>query len=176
VLPRSPMTILRTLPFLVLLAGCEDVGRADVALLPEMVDYRSNGAFTRVNATPYVSDLDSSASIDVWISTPEAADYARVDPGVAGSRVHLADGTVIIREVHDGVSGQLGRLTIMVKGNPGHAPEVGDWWFAVTDENGIPVEDETGRRLAGDLQECYGCHQARGVDDDFLFGVPASVR
>jgi hypothetical protein len=151
-----------------------ELSPAEVAVVGEVVDYRSEG-FARINSVPYQSDIDSRVAIDVWINAEAAPIYARVSPEVDGSGVYLPDGTVIVREVHDGKSGQLGKLTVMVKGQPGHAPEVGDWWFAVTDENGVPIVDENGRRLSGDLQECYGCHQARAADD-FVFGVPRDLR
>jgi hypothetical protein len=165
---------MRLLLCLVLLAGCDPQSAGEVAILPGLADYRSDG-YVRVNRAPYTSELDRDIAIDVWISSEAVADYARIAPEADGSLVSLPEGTVIIREVHEAQSGQLGKLTLMIKGPPGYAPEVGDWWFAVTDERGVPLDDASGKRMAGALHECYGCHQGR-QEDDFLFGVPGFAR
>jgi hypothetical protein len=173
----SRLSLTQMVSLLALTSGavaCTELEPAEVAIVSEVGRYRSEG-FMRINAAPYRSDLDEQVEIDVWINAEAAADYAKVTPEASGSGVYLPDGTIIVREVHDSESGQLGKLTVMIKGQPGHAPEIGDWWFAVTDENGVPIVDETGRRLAGDLEQCYGCHQAR-AEDDFLFGVPSTQR
>jgi hypothetical protein len=60
----------------------------------------------------------------------------------------------------------------MVKGPAGFSPELGDWWFAVTDAEGVPMQTDAGT-LTGPLVACSTCHLPRDADD-YLFGVPAS--
>jgi hypothetical protein len=80
---------------------------------------------------------------------------------------------MIVRAVL-GAGGATETITLMYKGAPGYNPDLGDFWFGVTDASGEPrIVD--GVAQLGRLEACYGCHADRG-DDDFLFGVPATNR
>jgi hypothetical protein len=147
----------------------------DLSVRGRVDGYQVAPAFTHVSTDRYASEIADDISIDVWISTEAAAAYLAIDPDLDGSRVELPDGTVIVREVHDLASGELRKLTVMVKGPLGIVPELGDWWFAVTDANGAPLVDDSGAELAGAMPECQSCHLGR-KDDGYLFGVPAPVR
>jgi len=63
----------------------------------------------------------------------------------------------------------------MYKGPAGYNPDLGDYWFGVTDVRGVPLTDDQGRQRVGRMTECYSCHADRAEDDD-LFGVPAIHR
>jgi hypothetical protein len=71
-------------------------------------------------------------------------------------------------------SGAVKSLTLMYKGPPGYNPDLNDFWFGVTDPQGVPVQ-ENGKAKLGRLEECYSCHLGRS-NDGYLFGVPADVR
>lgn len=156
------------------IAACMDPGSADVAVLPGLETYRSKG-YVKVNAAPYISDLDPTVAIDVWVSRDAVAAYQKIADGQPEGAIRLPDGTCIVREVQDARTGEVKKLTVMIKAPPGHAPEIGDWYFAVTDENGVPLVSDAGRPMAGDLTDCYSCHQEHATTD-FLFGVPLAVR
>jgi len=147
----------------------------DLSMRGRVYGYQSAPAFTHVSTDRYASELADDISIDVWISTQAAAAYLAIDPDVDGSQIELPDGTVIVREVHDLATGELQKLTVMVKGPIGVVPEMDDWWFAVTDAEGDPLLDDTGAEQAGEMPQCQSCHLDR-KDDGYLFGVPAPVR
>jgi hypothetical protein len=132
-------------------------------------NYRRSGELTEITGATYPSAVGGT-SIRVWVSTFAATEYRAIDPEKTGSQVHLAPGSLIVREVY--AAGSLEKLTLMGKGPVGYNPTVGDYWFAVTDPDGTP-QVELGVPLTGKLQQCFGCHQTRNAGDDFLFGVPA---
>ncbi|MCX5741557.1 MAG: hypothetical protein NT062_03555 [Proteobacteria bacterium] len=132
-------------------------------------DYRV--AFERINARAYGSEL-GPFDINLFVDDPaHAGDYAKIHPETSGSRVTIAVGTAIVREVLD-LDHQVTKLTLMIKGPTGYDPRIGDWWFAVTDPAGMPLPDDRGVPQVGQLTACHGCHLPR-ASDDYLFGVPA---
>lgn len=152
------------------LIGCalDEVDPADPAALQAVSSYRA----TLVRASSqYASNLNPNPQIELWISPGAKAQYDKIRPDAKGSAVKLAQGTLIVRAVYEG--GQVSKLTIMGKGEPGLNPVVGDWWFAVTTPAGVPLEDN-GQHLAGKLPQCVACHDERG-NDDFLFGVTSAA-
>jgi len=128
--------------------------------------------FTRINARPFASAL-GAPGVDIDVDPASVAAYRRIDPDRTGSGAQLPRGAMIVRTVLD-ARGQVTRLTMMVKGPPGYDPTLGDWWFAVTDPDGVPVS-EGGLPLIGALAACHECHIDR-ASDDFLFGVRAADR
>ena len=66
--------------------ACMELSPAEVAVVSEVVNYRSEG-FARINAVPYQSDIDQRVAIDVWINSEAAALYAKISPDVEGSGV-----------------------------------------------------------------------------------------
>ena len=124
-------------------------------------------AMAKINARgPYTSTL-GPFTINCYV-TGDVVDYRKIHPDQAGANVTVARGTVIVREVLD-ASARVTKLTVMAKGPPGYDPSLGDWWFAVTDPRGVPLE-ENGAVLRGRLTQCHDCHVDRSRDD-FLFGV-----
>jgi hypothetical protein len=128
--------------------------------------YRS---MTKINAQPYTSNLGAFA-INCF-AYGDLTGYRKIHPERAGAGVTLAPETTIVREVLD-ANGRVAKLTVMAKGPPGYDPSLGDWWFAVTDPRGVPLE-ENGAAQVGRLTQCHDCHIDR-ARDDFLFGVPSS--
>lgn len=74
------------------------------------------------------------------------------------------EGSVIVKE-KIGITAE-GRTpllyTLMIKRPSGYNPAVGDWEFAVVSGNGTQVE------ATGKLENCQGCHMAKG-NSDFVF-------
>jgi len=62
-------------------------------------------------------------------------------------------------------------VTLMAKMAAGYDSTLGDWWFGVTDPQGVPLSDANGPQV-GRLTDCHSCHIPRATDD-YLFGVPA---
>lgn len=155
---------------LALLPGCalEEVS-LDPAELQQAATYRT--AMAQVSR-PYASALEGAPTVEVWIGKDAKALYDRIRPDVTASRVTLPRGTVIVRAVYE--AGKVGKLTVMGKGGAGSNPAVGDWWYAVTTPDGVPLE-QNGQHLAGRLPQCVACHDERG-GDDYLFGVPSAAR
>jgi hypothetical protein len=158
----------------ILLVGCIDDLPApettpdafDRAVMDVLADYRS---FARINRAPYSSTL-GQFKINVFTSNANR-DYKRIHPDTSRSNVELPPGTIIVREVL-GSAGEVTKLTLMTKGEPGYDPRIGDWWFGVTDPQGVPLTSN-GRLQLGRLEECHGCHVPR-AEDDYLFGVLSS--
>lgn len=150
--------------------GCEvgtvDDAELDGANLERVADYH---AMSRLNMQAYRSTL-GPFDINCYVEG-DVGGYRRLDPEHPGANVTMARGTMIVREVLD-AAGRVTKLTVMTKGPPAYDPTLGDWWFAVTDPAGAPLE-ENGALLVGRLAQCHDCHRER-TRDDFLFGVPAA--
>lgn len=159
------------LAVVLLVAGC-DVGAVasdpDAVALAQVDGYRN---LLRIDARPFISGV-GAFEVNCYVAGDVTA-YRAIHPERDGSRVQVAVGTVIVREVMNG-SGEVDKLTVMAKQPPGYDRSLGDWWFGVTDVHGTPLADDSGRAMVGRISECHACHDARG-GDDFLFGVPASV-
>lgn len=137
----------------------------DSAVVDELDDYRD---FSQINRSAYSSTL-GTFKINVFTSNAKR-DYKRIHPEATNTQIELPPGTIIVREVLDS-DGEVAKLTLMTKGEPGYDPRIGDWWFGVTDPDGEPLF-ENGRLQLGRLEECHGCHLPRAADD-YLFGVPS---
>ena len=129
--------------------------------------------FRLVNTTPFTTTVGGDNLIDVWVTSTAAADYAKVKLDGSGSGVNLPEGTVIVREVI-GASGEVEKLTMMIKGAPGYFPGGGDWWYGVADPQGRILPDGDGGLQMGTLEQCGSCHLTR-ASDGYLFGVPSDV-
>lgn len=132
---------------------------------------RAYDSMARVSTVPYASEI-SESRISVWFGGGGVDDYLRIHPDRVGSGAVLDQGAMIVREVL-AADGSVERLTVMCKGPAGYNPDLGDWWYAVTDPDGEPIELE-GELQVGRLTGCYACHQDR-PDDDYLFGVPEAA-
>jgi hypothetical protein len=150
-----------------------DLGISEDAILGAVRSMQGSTEFAPMNAAAYATALPSGALINVYVSDEGHDGYAAIAPERAGSGAVVPEGTLIVREVL-GDDDAVATITLMYKGAPGYNPELGDYWFGVTDPAGEPkVED--GVPQVGRLEACYGCHLDR-PDDDFLFGVPAVHR
>lgn len=155
----------------VVTAGCvvgDVTSDPDAAMLADVGGYH---AMQRIDTRPFASAI---APVDVnCYAAGDVATYREIHPEQDGRGVHVAVGTVIVREVLDD-NGKVEKLTVMAKQGAGYDTSLGDWWFGVTDPQGFPLRDDGGNAMLGRLTECHGCHEPRAADD-FLFGVSASV-
>jgi hypothetical protein len=141
----------------------------EAAILAEIASYRDPASFDHVSGMAYPSALGGSSMIALYASRTVTVPYADIMPEASGSHAVIPEGGIIVREVLD-ATGAAQRLTVMAKGPAGYNPELGDWYFAVTDLQGSPVI-ESGAPRSGRLADCFGCHLPR-ASDDYLFGVP----
>ncbi len=145
------------------------------AFIVDIASYKTSGAFVKMTTAPYASLAASKARIDIWVSAADAATYATVDPSKTGSKATLPCGATIIREIIDETN-TITKLTVMVKGAAGYNPDVGDYYWMVTDPSGVVLDyPDGGAPMQGRMPECHSCHLPRS-GDDFLFGVPAASR
>jgi hypothetical protein len=135
--------------------------------------YKKSSSFVEVTEAPFPSTVTAGATISEWVSAAGAKAFDEVSPGVSGSKPSIPVGTMIVRAVLDD-DGETQKLTLMLKGPPGYNPDLGDWWFGVTDPNGVPAESDAGAMI-GRLTQCYSCHIPRS-DDGYLFGAPLDDR
>lgn len=142
-------------------------------VLLEFVTSRRTDSFVRVNPAPYPSDV-SDSSINVFVSEFALPEYLETAPADAHSNGMIPRGAFVVREIVDG-SGDVAKLTAVYRGPAGYNPESGDFWFAVTDAEGNPATDESGKRMVGPLAACSSCHAGR-AEADYLFGVPNDFR
>ena len=140
----------------------------EAAILAAVASYRDPASFDHVSGMAYPSALGTS-NIELYASRTVTVPYADITPEASGSQAMIPEGGIIVREVID-ATGAAQRLTVMAKGPAGYNPEIGDWYWAVTDLQGTPVI-ESGVPRSGRLADCYGCHLPR-ASDDYLFGVP----
>jgi hypothetical protein len=159
-------------PTLHVLTASGDVDENAVLAAVAQGSYASSAALVQASVA-YPSAVATGSAVTEWVSADALTTYQSINPDAKGSRASLPAGTVIVRAVED-ASGEVAKLTLMVKGQRGYNPDLGDWWFGETGPTGIPVDDDGGVEM-GKLTGCYGCHLARSTDD-FLFGVPASAR
>ena len=141
----------------------------EAEVLSAAATYRDATQFDHVSGGSYPSALGTASYIELYANRTAAAQYELVAPETSGSNAKVPVGGIIVREVLD-ASGVAQRLTIMAKGPAGYNPAIGDWFWAVTDLQGVPIM-ENGIPRSGQLVDCYGCHIPRATDD-FLFGVP----
>jgi hypothetical protein len=134
--------------------------------------YQSGSIFTQASMA-YASTAVPGMYITEWVTSGAAATYAQISPDASGSGVTMPVGAAIVRQVGN-ASGSVQELTLLMKGPAGFNPSLGDWWFAVTDPNGVPLGDDAGVQV-GPLTQCESCHLPRS-SDDFLFGVPPADR
>jgi len=133
------------------------------------------GGFTQVSAAAYASAVATGKSIEVWITSEDAAVFASIAPESTGSGVELERGAIIVREIFLD-DGTLDSLTVMARSEPGYSPAFGDYWYGSLDADGWPRVDLNGDASIGPLVEaCANCHLSR-AGDGFLFGVPAEHR
>ena len=140
-------------------------------ILPEIASGQyAGGRFVEVTGAAYPSAV-ADRTLRVWITSEDAAEFARVSPEVEGSGAELERGAIIVREVLL-PDGTIESLTVMARSQPGYSPTCGDYWFGALDAEGWPLPDDVGEPLIGPLvDDCAGCHIARAADG-FLFGVP----
>jgi len=150
------------------------VGVDEAAIMSTLGGHRDSPAFVRLNDAPYPTALGTGADINVYVSANAYVAYASIVPDKTGSGVNVPEGTLIVREVLE-PSGAIKTLTLMYKGPAGYNPDLGDFWFGVTDAALAPVLDTAGARKIGRVHECYSCHIPR-ASDGWLFGVPAEER
>jgi hypothetical protein len=141
--------------------------------------YATSPDFTRISDV--FPSLKDPVDIEEWITTSSLQAYAKIGPGLTPPNVSLPPGTIIVRAVSAlpdaGGDGTIEKLTLMVKGPAGTDLDIDDWWYAVTDPNGVPLPGADGGPQAGAMTaECHSCHVAQGAANDFLFGVPLQSR
>jgi len=146
----------------------------ETAILSTLAGHRDSPAFVRVNEASYPTALGTGADINLYVSANGYAQYASINPDAQGSGINVPEGTLIIREVLE-PNAAIKTLTLMYKGPKGYNPELGDFWFGVTDAAAKPALDTAGAPKLGRLKECFSCHIPR-ASDGYLFGVPLDVR
>jgi hypothetical protein len=130
--------------------------------------------FSRVGRAAFDSVLEPAKKVTMFVSREAAAAYAAVRPEEASAAgPSFPVGGVIVRYVTDPAGAPTG-LTVMVKREPGYYPESGDFFFGVTDLEGVPVEGEDGVEW-GRLASCGSCHHTR-ASAGYLFGVAQADR
>jgi hypothetical protein len=134
----------------------------EVETLARVREYMSNRV-KRVTTRPFRSE-----AVDGWISLFVSEESVETYLRVREDKLPLREGALVVREVLDS-NLKVTRLTVIAKGPQGYNPEVGDFWFAVTDPAGN-VLDKDGTRQAGALPSCAGCHIGK-KDQAFLFGI-----
>ena len=140
----------------------------EITVIAYVSHYRDPEMFDQISE-PYPSALAGTAWIQLYSLRSATSQFDRIAPEVNGSNAVIPAGGIIVREVLDDSMTPL-RLTVMAKGPAGYNPNLGDWYFAVSNLQGVPqVKDGVPR--SGRMVDCYGCHVPR-AGDDYLFGVP----
>lgn len=122
-----------------------------------------NHGFTKINQTPYPSEVSQNKFLDVYVNNDATHSYTQIEPEKNDSFSDLSPGDTIIREVWN-TEQQLEKYTLMIKMERGYYPEGGDFLYATVSTDG-EIEN------SGKLDECSVCHIPR-ESDGYLFGVP----
>ncbi len=145
----------------------EDAGQTDGSV--DVADVEAaladlDGSLVKASSQPFPSDGHSLAdTVDVWISSEFADEYAKVDPSTEGSAPQVPVGAVVVKEQFD-ADGILDSYTVMVKLPNDAEPSALDWWWGFANSSAeITIE--------GNISNCVECHAGR-PDDGWLFGVP----
>jgi hypothetical protein len=147
---------------------------AALSLMLRDGEYRGAG-FVRMNPAPYASALASGAWVTAYVSRDAAGAYQWVEPDAkSAGGDEFPVGGVIVREVVDS-HGDVVKLTVMARRETGYYPDVGDFFFGVTDVNGTPLNDAGGHPQWGKLDTCAACHIGR-ASAKYLFGVSMADR
>ncbi len=129
--------------------------------------------FVQTDPSPFASALAPGAWVTNFVSSDAATAYGAVTPDADHEGAPFPVGGCVVRAVAD-ANGEVTKLTVMVKREPGYFPEAGDFFFGVTDPEGNPMSD--GDTLQwGKLQSCAQCHATRSASG-FLFGVAMADR
>ncbi|HEY2511664.1 MAG TPA: hypothetical protein VGI39_12435 [Polyangiaceae bacterium] len=136
--------------------------------------FRTAKGFTEVTGAPFPTQAGITADVSEWVNLVGAKAYDQISPDETAADVSVPVGTMIVRAVL-GADGGTAKLTLMFKGPPGYNPDLGDWWFGVTDPNGVPAVLDGGASEVGRLAQCYSCHIPRS-GTGYLFGVSSSDR
>ena len=129
--------------------------------------FRGSG-FTQIDHAPFASTLVPGAWVTNFVRSDAAKAYQAITPNADHEDAPFPVGGCVVRAVAD-AKGQPTKLTVMVKREAGYYPEAGDFFFGVTDANGMPVTDG-GTLQWGKLHVCGDCHAKRAASG-FLFGV-----
>ena len=151
----------------VVLATALDEAALERAAVAAVARYRAE--FFTATPEPVPSKVAVQSRIRIWGSPATVAAYAQVNPNLQEATARLSPGAVIVREILD-AAGTVTKLTLIVQGSEGYAPEVGNLWFGVMRPDGRFLVDG-GKQLSGRLAQCAGCHQGRAAAG-YLFGVP----
>jgi hypothetical protein len=161
------------LPFILVSAGCDRTLASPPldAQLQTMLAERSfeSSGFVQVSRGAYASTLEPDVEVTAYVSRDAADAYAAVTPeSTTSDGPSFPVGGVVVRAVSD-ASGKPLRLTMMVKREPGYFPESGDFFFAASDLDGMPLTGPDGHEW-GAMSTCGACHHMR-AGAGFLFGV-----
>lgn len=136
----------------------------EAAILTRVAAFRTEG-FTRVTTDPAVSQ-HMGQSVHVWVDDGALAAYRAIDPeDASASSDPFDEGTILVKEQLDN-AGEVAVLTVMAKVQAGYNPDVGDWWFAQTNPEGV-----VNGTFSGKVGFCIGCHTPEAATD-YVFGVP----
>jgi hypothetical protein len=141
----------------------------EISVMLKNQAYRGNG-FVQMNTVPYDSDLAPGSKVMCYVSKEAALSYAGIVPDLKTALTgDFPVGGIVVREVTD-AAGEVQKLTVMVREQHGYYPDVGDFFFGVTDTEGKPMADANGQVQWGRLPTCAGCHMKRS-GAEYLFGV-----
>jgi hypothetical protein len=141
----------------------------EISVMLAKQEYRGNG-FVQMNTAPYDSDLAPGSKIMCYVSKDAALAYAGIVPDLKTALTgEFPVGGIVVREVSD-AQGKVQKLTVMRREQRGYYPDVGDFFFGVTDTSGRPMPDANGQVQWGRLPSCAGCHIQRS-GAEYLFGV-----
>jgi hypothetical protein len=146
----------------------------EISVMLKDKSYRGN-AFVQMNTVPYDSDLAAGSKIVCYVSKDAALSYAGIVPDLKTALTgQFPVGGVVVREVVD-AAGKVQKLTVMVREQHGYYPDVGDFFFGVTDTEGRPLPDANGQVQWGRMPTCASCHIQRS-GAQYLFGVSEKDR
>lgn len=160
---------------LLMLFACSEEGPDGPTLEEEALEIVADNAYTdsfvRVtDLPPPPSAISAGTFIHLWVHQDNVQTYQDISDGMPVPGVPA--GFAVVREVYDDELVLQG-TTLMVKQESGYYEDGGNYFYAETDADGIPIE-VNGELQTGKLENCTVCHSQRS-ENLWFFGNPENA-
>ena len=142
------------------------------AVLAEATDYEANG-YERLDAGGLVTEHDATGVTisEIWANSIGAEVFRTIDVTDLTQVVEMPRGAVFIKVNYHPDGTSMSRRQILAKFEEGYHPAGGDWFFAMVDDAGEPIDGAAGKGV--EVVGCVDCHGSMGMNTDFVIGLPA---
>lgn len=141
------------------------------AVIAEAVDFKSN--FERIDLDGLVTmhDANGLTTSRIWANEIGAEVFRTIDLTDPNQMVEMPRGAVFLKESDNAQGEALDAMQLLAKFEEGYHPLGGDWFFAMIQRDGTPIDERIGN--GAKVTFCVDCHDSMGPNTDFVIGLPA---